>query len=99
MQWPTITSSWYHQSNYLICVSAPDEVALAELAARAHEEGIAVTIVREPDLCDEITAVALEPGAAARRLCANLPNTLRRPGYSGLAVDRKHARERSAVPG
>lgn len=58
-------------------VSVPDELALAELATRATEEGIARTVWREPDLGNEITAVALEPGEVAARLCAQLPLALR----------------------
>jgi hypothetical protein len=60
-------------SNNIVVVAAPDELALAELAQRAAEEGIARTIVREPDYDNTITAVALEPGKTAQRLCSNLP--------------------------
>lgn len=98
MQWPTITRDWFTRSNYLICVRALDEFALADLAAAAGAEGIAMTIVREPDLQNEITAVALEPGDVARRLCANLPLVGNRPGFSVLARDKARARERTSVP-
>jgi hypothetical protein len=60
-------------SNNLVVVAVPDENALAELAARACEEGIARTIVREPDYGNAITAVAMESGKIAQRLCANFP--------------------------
>jgi hypothetical protein len=60
-----------------VIVSVPNEDTLAELATRAVEEGIARTIVREPDLDNSITAVALEPGATSRRLCAELPLALK----------------------
>lgn len=75
--WPTITQDWCHRSNYLVCVAAPDEFSLAELATRATREGLAITIVREPDLGNEITAIVLEPGRASARLVAQLPLALR----------------------
>jgi peptidyl-tRNA hydrolase len=76
-EWPSLARAWTEDSNFLVVVAVPDELALADLAARAVEEGIARTIVREPDLDNTITAVALQPGAEARRLCAQLPLALR----------------------
>lgn len=73
MEWHSTASSWMATSNNIVVVAVPDEYALAELAARAVEEGIVRTIVREPDYGNTITAVALEPGPIARRLCANYP--------------------------
>lgn len=35
------------------------------------------TKVNEPDLGDEYTAIALQPGEQARELCASLPLALR----------------------
>jgi peptidyl-tRNA hydrolase len=69
--------AWVEDSNFLVVVAVPDELALAELAARAGEEGLAASIVREPDLENTITAVALQPGDEARRLCANFPLALK----------------------
>lgn len=78
--WPSLARSWLIESNFLVVVAVPDELTLAELAARAVEEGIVRTIVREPDLSNEITAIALEPGPIARRLCAELPLALKCKG-------------------
>lgn len=78
-EWPSMSSQWLDESNYLVVVSVRDEQALAELAARAVEEGLARTLVREPDLDNSLTAVALQPGEEARRLCANYPLALREP--------------------
>jgi hypothetical protein len=68
-----MASDWRASSNNIVVIAVPDEHALADLAARAVEEGIARTIVREPDYGNTITAVALEPGPIAKRLCANYP--------------------------
>ena len=77
-----MTAEWLHASNFLVVVAAPDERALAELAARAVEEGIVRSIVREPDIGNEITAVALQPGPEARRLCSQLPLALKQPAMT-----------------
>ena len=34
--------------------------------------GLRHSLVREPDLDDDVTAIALEPGPMAKRLCAQL---------------------------
>ena len=57
----------------LVLVTVPDESELIGLASRALAAGIAVSTWHEPDLGGATTAVALEPGLTARRLCANLP--------------------------
>lgn len=70
---PNLTRAWHEQSQYLVIVAVPDQDALRALAAKADTRGIPTTVWTEPDLNDEVTAVAFAPGQAARRLCANLP--------------------------
>lgn len=72
-QHPELVGRWHQDSQYLVLVSVPDEVELIGLASRALAAGIEVSTWHEPDLAGATTAVALEPGATARRLCANLP--------------------------
>lgn len=72
-QHPSITGPWQRDSQYLIIVSVPDEIALIALASRALEAGIEISTWSEPDMADEKTAVALQPGKVAQRLCSNLP--------------------------
>ncbi len=79
---PTEVADWLLTSNYLVIVSVPDEDALYSLIERAGYRGITRTAVREPDIDDQITAVALGPGDAARRLCANLPLAGREPAMT-----------------
>jgi hypothetical protein len=74
---PDLTASWLCRSNYLVIVSVPDEGALLDLISAASARGIGRTAVREPDLKDEATAVALAPGREAARLCATLPLALK----------------------
>lgn len=75
---PTFARSWLHRSNHLVVVAVPDEDALLALATEASlGRGLCITKVNEPDLGDEFTAIALQPGEAAQQLCARLPLALR----------------------
>ena len=74
---PKLTADWLRVSNYLVIVSVPDENQLLALIEAAGRHGIKRTAVREPDVHDEVTAVAFEPTDAARRLTANLPLALK----------------------
>jgi peptidyl-tRNA hydrolase len=74
---PELAARWHHESNFLVVVAVPDEGALMDLITAARAAGVSDYGVREPDLDDTITAVALEPGRGARRLCSQLPLALR----------------------
>ena len=67
---------WKVESSYLILVSVPDEDALRTFASDFWRRAE----VYEPDLNDELTAIALEPSEAARKLCSNLPLILKSAG-------------------
>lgn len=71
--------NWLVRSNFLVIVAVPDENALLDLITEASRRGIGRTAVREPDINDEVTAVALQPGIETQKLCANLPLALRQP--------------------
>ena len=72
---PRETAQWHTESNNLVCLSVPDEVALAALAAAIAGEGHPVVCFHEPDLDDSLTAIAV--GSEARRLLSNAPLALR----------------------
>lgn len=77
-------------SNSLIVLTAADTTALSALLERAHHRGLTVTAFREPDLGDELTALAIAPSAETRRLLSNLPLCGR-----GITADTEaHARAR-----
>jgi pyridoxine 5'-phosphate synthase PdxJ len=52
---------------------AKNELELNELVAKAQGQGIMVSVFREPDIGDAVTAIALEPGPRTKRLCSALP--------------------------
>lgn len=76
-QHPDITGYWLASSNYIVIVSVPDEAALHTLCCEAIRRGLTTTVVREPDVNDEVTALAIEPGLTAQKLCATMPLALK----------------------
>lgn len=71
-------------SNFLVVVTAQDEAMLDMVATAALNAGLRVTLVREPDCNDELTAVAIEPSPEAKRICSSLP--LLGKGYEKMAA-------------
>lgn len=69
---PELAKNWFHNSNYLIFLSAKDEEELNSLIDRAQSQNIQVSVFREPDINNEITAIALEPCVQSRKLTSGL---------------------------
>lgn len=67
---------WTDGSNNLVVLTASDELALAELSAMIAGVGRPVD-VHEPDLDDQLTAIAFEGTDEAARLVSSLPLALR----------------------
>lgn len=72
-----IALEWERDSNYLVIVSAPNEGLLLGLETTCWGLSLEHYLVREPDLDNEATAIALAPGDAARRMCSQLPLALK----------------------
>jgi peptidyl-tRNA hydrolase len=75
-QHPDADRVWFEQSNTLALLAVPDEEALRRLADRADDRDLKLSLFREPDLDNALTAIALEPGHRSQRLCRNLPLAL-----------------------
>jgi peptidyl-tRNA hydrolase len=74
---PELAKSWHTLSNYLVVVAVRDENELVSLWARAYDKHLMMSYVREPDYDNQVTALALEPGDIARRLCSQYPLALK----------------------
>jgi hypothetical protein len=74
---PEIDKEWFEKSNYLGLLSVPDERALVNLLEQTTVHDIPLSIFREPDIDNEITAIALAPGAKSKKLCSRLPLALK----------------------
>jgi len=72
-----IESLWYERSNTLALLCVADEEELRCLLGRANDKGIKTAHFCEPDLNHALTAVALEPSKATKKLCEGLPLALK----------------------
>ncbi len=70
---PQESVAWHKFSNYLAILTTKDEQSLIDLIVKASLRGIKYTVFREPDINNEITAVAFEASTEAKKLCSNLP--------------------------
>jgi Peptidyl-tRNA hydrolase PTH2 len=74
---PEISLNWFEKSNYLGLLSVVNEVELIALIEQATEKGIPLSVFREPDIDNQITAIALAPGPQSKKLCSRLPLALK----------------------
>ena len=66
-------SEWHKSSNYLAILTVKDEQELIDILVKVSLRGIKYTIFREPDLNNQITAVALEASNDSRKVTSSLP--------------------------
>jgi peptidyl-tRNA hydrolase len=72
-----VFDDWHQTSDYLGFLSVANESELARVAEQAEERDIRFSVFREPDIDNQITAIALEPGTKSKKLCSQLPLALR----------------------
>jgi peptidyl-tRNA hydrolase len=77
--YPALEREWFHNSNTLALLTVPDEKALLRLLEKAEDRGTRVSLFREPDIHNQLTAICIEPGPTARKLCGGLPLALQDP--------------------
>lgn len=75
--YPEKDVEWYCNSNYLGLLSVETQVDLLALMFRAQDLGLRVTAFKEPDIGNEVTAIAIEPHPLATELCKNIPLALK----------------------
>lgn len=90
MAQPEVSKNWTLTSNSLIALEATNAEHLSQLLEQAKALNIATVEFREPDMADEITAIAFEPSENTPYLLAGLPCAGRTPR------DEKEARKREA---
>lgn len=72
-----IHRQWLTESNFLIILSVENEEALSDLGERAEALNLPVSWFTEPDIDDQLTAIAIAPSPTTVELCADLPLALR----------------------
>lgn len=71
-EYPDVFLEWQDVSNYIAVLECKDEKELLSLIDRADKKRIRFSVFFEPDLDNEITAIALEPGLESKKLCSSL---------------------------
>lgn len=64
---------WHSRSQYLVALQAPCADALEGLLSRALAAGLTVHPFREPDIGDQLTAIAFSPDPRNKRFLSSLP--------------------------
>lgn len=77
MEHPDTNKEWFEKSNYLGFLSVSNEEELVRLAERASSLGIECSVFREPDVDNQVTAIAIAPGNKSKKLCSDLKLALK----------------------
>lgn len=73
---PETSQAWF-KDPYLVQLSVENEEALIRLMYKLEKSQIKFSVFREPDLDNQITAIAIEPSEKTRRLISHLPLMLK----------------------
>lgn len=71
-----LAHAWLQESNFLIILSTQDENELTELGHSAEKMNLPVSWFREPDIDNQLTAIAIAPSPDTVELTATLPLAL-----------------------
>ncbi len=74
---PEVNKVWYENSNYLGFLSVANENELMVLVEQAVANDIHVSVFREPDVDNEVTAIAIAPGPKSKKLVSKLDLALK----------------------
>ena len=72
-QYPVEFSEWHRKSNSIIALNCQNEQKLLEFSQKLRNKGIKFSEFREPDIGNELTAIAICPGPDVKRICSGLP--------------------------
>ena len=67
-----LAHAWLRESNFLVILSTEDEEELTLLGKKAETLNLPVSWFREPDIEDEVTAIAIAPSPATVELTSHL---------------------------
>lgn len=72
-----ISRNWHINSNYLIFLSVKDEDELRLLSQKLRDKEILFTEFYEPDLDNQLTAIAIEPHPVLKKYVSGFPLMLK----------------------
>ena len=78
---PEIAKEWNTNSKYLIFLSVENEEELQSLLQKIQIKDLKYSVFLEPDIGNQLTAIALEPTDKSYRLTSNLPLALKEISY------------------
>ena len=69
---PGRAGPWFNNSNYLVLLSVKDEEELWKLVEKADKLGLKMSLFKEPDINNQLTAICLEPSILTQKLVKNI---------------------------
>jgi len=72
IKYPKDFQCWHEASNTIVVLQVPDILKLVEVIDRANFEAVRYASFHEPDLKNELTAIAFEPAARTSKLLRKL---------------------------
>lgn len=70
---PDRAGPWFYNSNYLVQLEVSNEKQLELLIQNCLIRELKHTVFREPDIENQITAVAIEPSELTQKLVSRIP--------------------------
>lgn len=70
---PGRAGPWFHNSNYLVELEVHNENQLKLLIRKCEQLQLLHTVFREPDIGNQITAIAIEPSKQTQKLVSKIP--------------------------
>lgn len=74
---PGRAGPWFNNSNTLVQLELKDEKQLKLLIQQCEKLQLCYTVFREPDIGNQITAVAIEPSPLTQKLVRKIPLLLK----------------------
>lgn len=72
-----LAAQWLQESNFVVILSEENEERLIAFGKWIEQNNIPVTWFTEPDINDQVTAIALAPSPRTVELCQTLPLAMR----------------------
>ena len=79
--------NWQTKHKNLVVLAADDEDHLKQIYAESRVRGIKGSIMIEPDIGNELAAIALEPGEETYKLTSYLPLALKRKSSQEVVME------------
>lgn len=74
---PILYKDWYYFSKAITLLAVPNEDELKYLISKLSEKKILFSIFIEPDINNQVTAIAIAPSLEAKKLCSSIPLALK----------------------